>query len=117
MLYGEKMTVSDVTLQVACTLSSAELLERKATLIRELAGAVTGIEELSDGYAYQLPSEAAWLHQIATLIELERQCCPFLSFQLTAGANNAFLRLEMTGPEGTKEFLTSLVNDAVIAAE
>jgi hypothetical protein len=40
--------------------------------------------------------------QIALLVDLERQCCPFLTFQIVVEAQSGPLRLLVTGPAGAK---------------
>jgi hypothetical protein len=40
-------------------------------------------------------------------MRLLRQCCPFLRFAITVEPGNGPIWLEMTGPEGTKEFLAT----------
>jgi hypothetical protein len=98
------------SLPIACTLTSAELQERRTTLLRKVRSAVVVVKELDDGYAYSFPSEGEWIRELAGLIDFERQCCPFLRFRITVEANGGPMWLEMTGPEGTKDFLTSTFN-------
>jgi hypothetical protein len=98
------------SLPVACSLSSAELQERRSTLLQKVRSGVVEVRELEDGYAYSFPSEGEWLRRLADLIDLERQCCPFLRFRITVEANVGPMWLELTGPVGTKEFLTSTFN-------
>jgi hypothetical protein len=98
------------SLPIACSLTSAELQERRRTLLQKVRNAVVEVKELDDGYVYSLPSADEWLHELAGLVDLERQCCPFLRFRITVEANGGPLWLELTGPEGTKEFLVSTFN-------
>ena len=97
-------------LPIACTLSAPELQERRLNVLEKVRRAVLEVTELEDGYAYTFPSDSLWLAEVAGLIDLERQCCPFLRFRLTIEENGGSLLLEMTGPEGTKEFLASTFN-------
>jgi len=90
-------------LPIACTLTSAALQERRRTVLQKVRSAVVETVELENGYAYSIPGE--WFEEVAKLIDLERQCCPFLTFTMTVAGNNGPIRLELTGPEGTKEFL------------
>ncbi len=94
-----------MTIPVSCTLTSAELQERRRTILEKVRQAVSEVRELENGYAYSFSADGDWLEKLASLIDLERQCCPFLRFQLTVEAGGGRLWLEMTGPEGTKEFL------------
>jgi hypothetical protein len=48
--------------------------------------------------------------ELAHLIDLEHQCCPFLKFRLTVEPGAGPLRLELTGPDGTKDFLAAVFN-------
>jgi hypothetical protein len=41
---------------IACSLTTAELREREATLLAQFGSAVIETEELSDGYAFRVPS-------------------------------------------------------------
>jgi hypothetical protein len=72
---------------VACCLSSGELREREATLLAQFRSAVIGTEELSDGYAFRLPGEGMCVAIVAELMVAERECCPFLIFELAAQPN------------------------------
>ena len=49
------------------------------------------------------------LADLAAVIEAEHRCCPFLRFALTVAPGDGPVTLEMTGREGTKEFLESLL--------
>lgn len=99
------MTLID--LPIACTLTAPELQERRRTVLQKVRSAVVAVRELENGYSYSFPSADDWLVEVAGLIDLERQCCPFLRFQITVEENGGPLWLEMTGPSGTKEFLAS----------
>ena len=100
----------ETSLPIACSLTSAELQERRSTLLQKVRSAVLEVKELDDGYAYSFPSEGEWLRELTSLIDLERQCCPFLRFRITVEANGGPMWLNLTGPEGTKEFLVSTFN-------
>jgi hypothetical protein len=93
---------------IACNLNDAEFQQRRAELLKTFRGALLEIRELDDGYGYRFPSDADWIFQIAQLITFERECCPFLSFNLRLEPANGPLWLELTGPPGTREFLQSL---------
>jgi hypothetical protein len=97
-------------LPIACSLTAPELQERRSTVLQKVRRAVIDTKELEDGYSYSFPSTSEWLGELAGLIELERQCCLFLQFRITIAANGGPLSLEMTGPEGTKDFLASTFN-------
>jgi len=90
----------------ACTLSNADFRKREATLLAEFKLALIATEELDDGYGFRM-GDRKWLTIVAELISAERECCTFLKFELTTEPNMGPHMLRMTGPAGTKEFLTS----------
>jgi hypothetical protein len=97
---------------VACCLTSAELREREATLLAQFRSAVIETEELADGYAFRVPGDGKWIATIAEMIVAERECCPFLTFELVAQPNMGPVIVSLTGPAGAKEFLRTVVCEA-----
>ena len=94
---------------VACCLSSTELREREATLLAQFRSAVIEIEELPDGYAFRLPGDGKGIGLIAELIVAERECCPFLAFEVAALPNMGPVIVRVIGPPSTKEFLRTIL--------
>ena len=93
----------------ACSLTTAELRDRKATLFARFRAAVVETEELEDGYAFRLTGDGKWIGLIAELMAAERECCPFLAFELVAQPNKGPVIVRVTGPTGTKEFLRTIL--------
>ena len=93
---------------IACCLTSVELRQREATLLAQFRSAVIGIEELRDGYAFRLPGDGKWIAMIAKMIVAERECCPFLTFELVAQPNMGPVIVRVTGPACTKDFLKTI---------
>ena len=93
---------------VACCLTSAELREREATLLARVRSAVIETEELPDGYAFRISGDGKWIGLIAELIVAERECCPFLAFEVAALPNMGPVIVRVTGPAGTKDFLKTV---------
>jgi len=42
-------------------------------------------------------------------LDSERRCCRFLRFRVTVEPDEGPMLLELTGPEGTRDFLTALI--------
>lgn len=97
------MTMMDIP--VACTLTSDQLRERRETLLRKAGQALQETAEREHGYAFRFPADMS--DELAQIIGLERQCCSFLRFTLTAEPGNGPVWLEMTGPAQAKGFLAS----------
>ena len=94
-------------LPVACSLSTAEVRERRGAVLAPLAAAVEEVKGLENGLALRFAAGGAILAGLAELIELERRCCPFLRFVLAVEAGGGPLWLSLTGPPGTRAFLAS----------
>lgn len=94
-----------INLPVMCSLSDVEKREREATLLARFKSGVVAVDELGDGYSFRLSGGPEWLALIAQLMIAERECCPFLTFQLTAEPQMGAITVRITGPDGTKEFL------------
>jgi hypothetical protein len=96
-----------MSLPIACSLTDSELQERRRGILQKVRSAVVEVREIEDGYAYCFAFTGQQLTELAKLVDLEHQCCPFLRFCVTVESNNGPIWLEMTGPEGTKEFLAA----------
>jgi hypothetical protein len=90
---------------IACGLTSAEPGERAATLLAQSRSAVIRTEELQDGYAFRVPGDGKWIAVIAKMIVAERECCPFLTFELVAQPNMGPVIVPVAGPADTKKLL------------
>jgi hypothetical protein len=98
-------------LPIACNLTGPEFQKRRAELLKLFQSARLETIELEAGYAYRFPSGGNWIADLAQLISFERECCPFLTFNLRLEPANGPIWLELTGPEGAKEFLRSLFDE------
>jgi hypothetical protein len=84
---------------IACTLTSAEMAERRSTILDAFRGAALEVTSVPGGVAYRFPPTTSLLARLFQLVDLERKCCPFLTFRLTIEAGNQPISLEITGPE------------------
>jgi hypothetical protein len=94
---------------VACCLSDSELRIREATLLAQFKAAVIEREELENGYLFRIPGDNKSIALVAELIMAERECCPFLKFEMSLEPAMGPINVRMTGPAGTKEFLKSIL--------
>lgn len=65
-------------------------------------------EPLPNGVRLQFDASSEVLQAIVSTIDAERQCCRFLRFELTLEPDGGPIRLTLTGPAGTAEFLSAL---------
>jgi len=97
---------------IACSLTTKELRNRESKLLAQFRSAVIETEEIQDGYVFHLPGEEKWIRLGVELIVAERECCPFLTFDVTALPNMGPIIVRVTGPAATKEFLKTLLCEA-----
>ena len=97
-----------MSLPVACSLMDSELQERRRNVLQRVISMVSEVKEVDHGFIYRFPSDGALISELANLVELEHQCCPFLKFTITVEPGDGPVWLEMSGPQGTKEFLATI---------
>ena len=93
---------------IACALTDTELQQRRRDYLNKAAALLVDFKELENGFSYRFLSEKSILLDLVNIIDLERKCCPFLSFKLVLEAGSDFVFLELTGAKGTKEMIKSL---------
>jgi hypothetical protein len=96
-------------LPIACELTPAELAVRREELLRGLLALAQERITITNGLRWRFAPAAEFLTAAAKTIDAERQCCRFLKFVLTVEPDAGGMWLEITGPEGTAEFLNSLL--------
>lgn len=97
-------------LPIACTLTPAALKARREGLLSTLRQRSVSHEELPHGLRLQFVATDDLLATIARTIDAERQCCRFLRFCMTVEPDGGPITLELTGPSGTREFLSALLD-------
>lgn len=85
-------------LPIACNLPAAEMRARRQTILDSFRGAILDVISLPQGYAYHFEPTSERLAYLANLVDLEHQCCPFLTFKITVAAGHQPICLEITGP-------------------
>ncbi len=91
--------------KLTCKLTTPELQQRKNTVIAELKSQVLEKIETDLGFKYKFEGSDKMLDQLNSFIKTERLCCEFFVFNLTASSDTKFAWLELSGPEGTKDFI------------
>jgi hypothetical protein len=93
---------------IACTLDPSELARHRDSLLPGLIARAQSSEPLPDGARWHFEPSSDLMLALATMIDAERRCCPFLRFQVVAEAGAGPVWLEVTGPVGTRDFLEQL---------
>jgi hypothetical protein len=74
-------------------------------LVEALLHAITERRELPDGYSSRVDNEHPTTDQLVEWVNLERQCCPFFGFEILWEPENGPVWLQLTGPQGVKDFI------------
>ena len=90
-----------------CDLTVLDKHEREqfASVTDALFAAVQETRELENGFAFRFLNQLDQLVQIAKFVECESRCCSFLHFSLEVEPASGPVWLQITGAEGTKQFL------------
>lgn len=94
---------------IACTLTTEELATRKLDIRKTLLTQVQESNPLTSGQQLIFPNADDVRQNIAAFIAAEQQCCSFLNFELSELSGSNQLSLDITGPEGTKEFISKVM--------
>lgn len=97
---------------IACTLPSGDMNARRAELLPGVIGRAASREALPSGYRFTFAAESETLNLIVRAIDAERQCCRFLQFDLAVAPAGGPFTLDVTGPEGTRQFLEGFLTSA-----
>jgi hypothetical protein len=96
-------------LPVACTLSPEALRTRREALLTDLVRRAERREDLSDGLRLEFVPTAETIALIVRAVEAERHCCRFLRFGMTVEPDGGPVFLELTGPAGSRDFVSALL--------
>ena len=92
-------------LPLACD-PSALTPEQRERWVKDIAPKLyREVQEIPDGWAWRLPSTPEVLFLLAEELNVERLCCPFVTYTLEVEPNRGPFWLRMTGGEGVKAFL------------
>jgi hypothetical protein len=99
--------IPQTEIPIACTPEGVPVDKRDRwfEVGKEIYAAVEEVQELPDGYACRLPSDAATLIKAAEYISLDRLCCTFIRWSLVVEPGGGAVWLHITGAEGTKAYL------------
>jgi hypothetical protein len=90
---------------IACNLSDSELRERRQTILNFFRQSLLKVRPLPLGLAFSFPPSSEVLTRLAQLVDLERRCCPFLTFKIVVEAGELPIRLELTGTAAAKKVI------------
>ncbi|HVR07003.1 MAG TPA: hypothetical protein VMW75_03065 [Thermoanaerobaculia bacterium] len=92
---------------IVCTLTTPELRERRAGLLRRVRQRLAAALPLPGGAGYELrfPGDEATVDDVLEMVRLESRCCAFLRFRVTLEPGGREVAVEVSGPPGGAEIL------------
>jgi hypothetical protein len=103
-----EVTVTDHPV-VACSLDGPALSGRQRELRLGVLSQASSVERLSNGYRWRFDAAPELLARLGPVLDAERRCCRFLRMSIDAEPDLGAVVLEITGPEGTTDFLDDWV--------
>lgn len=90
---------------ISCSLTSAELQERRTELKTEIFAHLIKKEEINQGFIYYFNDEEGMAENITELMLKEKACCPFFKFDLSILPFKKGIALKISGSKAVKELL------------
>jgi hypothetical protein len=84
-----------------------ELTELKAVIAAEMLDHANSITELPAGYELRFAGTDEWIGRVFDFVRLERQCCPFIRFEVGLSPNDGPVTLRLLGNPEVKRFIAS----------
>jgi len=79
--------------------------DMRQTLLPMLLDCVRNVDVIDHGYVLNLGRPYQALHWATQLCMLERICHPFLRISVSSESNGGPIKVEISGPAGTQDFL------------
>lgn len=105
-----------VSLPIACILTPTELGAMRDGLLPGLLAKANGCEHITRGFRWRFDPRVNLVKEAGAVIDAEHRCCRFLTFRLLVEAGDGPVWLEVTGPEGTEDFLSTLVDTTPVVS-
>ena len=100
---------ANLNLPIACSLTLDEFVAMRAGLLPGLLTRANVHESIPGGFRWRFEPTLDMAKEIGAVIDAEHRCCPFLRFLLIVEPGDGPVWLEVTGPDGTRNFLKTLL--------
>ena len=94
-----------VDFSIVYPFSQSDALQIKEPLMSVVVDLIKSVQETPDGYVLNCGREPECLQPLCRLMEVQRVLNPFLRSHLVVESNGGPIKLEISGPSGTKDFL------------
>lgn len=102
------MNSEDKSTPLACMLTPGELSQRREKIIHALFAHATGTRELSEGFEFVFSGEETLISSLTEFIKFERNCCPFLRFELIFEPGQGPMLLRILGMPEAKPVIREM---------
>ena len=102
------MSESSGVVEVACSLTDAELRHRRALVRKQLIPHILETEEIQHGLVLRFLESDEVRFEVERFVSLEQQCCGFLTFSITPTIKG--LELTIEGPEEAGKVIRSFID-------
>lgn len=93
---------------IACKLDDEERRQRRRMILATVGSAAVHAGATPHGYRFRFAPAADLMAQLGLLLDLERHCCPFLTFTIVVPAGDEPVCLEVTGPEAAQGVIAEM---------
>ena len=90
---------------IACQLLPTDFQKRRETLMQSTIVQFSQVTELENGYQFHYLGSDDVAMELVEFINFERQCCPFLTFELGFAPQGAGITLSILGNNEIKTFI------------
>lgn len=92
---------------LACDLSAIDDPEEHGRRTKALLAEGEEMRRIEGGLAFRFPASAAFARRVLEFVELERRCCPFLTFEIIFEPEGRALWLALGGDARVEAFVRS----------
>ncbi|HVK99858.1 MAG TPA: hypothetical protein VM553_08600 [Dongiaceae bacterium] len=96
-----------VEISIKYPLSRESALELREPVLAMVLDSLKSVQANEEGFTLNFGRESQIIKPIAQMIEIERVVNSFLRLQLIVESNQGPIKLELSGPAGTRDFLVT----------
>jgi len=96
-----------VEISIKYPLSRETALELREPILAVVLDSLKSVQVHDEGYTLNFGRESQVIKPLAQMIEIERVVNSFLRLQLIVESNQGPIKLDLSGPAGTRDFLVT----------
>jgi len=96
---------------IECSLTDADLLERKSQLKTQIFSQLRDKQSTSNGFVYYFEEDPEFMNLVWEFVQKEKTCCPFFKFDLSILPFGKGFALQISGAPAAVELLVDFENN------